>query len=55
LRALAEAITAYERQFGVISETELVAHDRDLLLTSDPGDLEPLARETRRDVSVVLV
>jgi len=33
----------------------LVAEDGDVLLTSDPGDLEPLARATGRHVEIVAV
>ncbi len=74
LRALGDAVAAYENEFGILTPDELAAQARSdransrvirgsrargtskgtpHILTSDPGDLEPLARASGRHVEII--
>lgn len=52
-RAAGELLTAARRRDVIDAALVLLAHDGDHILTSDPGDIEPLARATGRHVEIV--
>lgn len=52
-RAAGELLTVARRQDVIDAALVLLAHDGDHILTSDPGDIEPLARASGRHVEVI--
>jgi hypothetical protein len=52
-RAAGELLAAARRQDVVDAALVLLAHDGDHILTSDPADIEPLARASGRHVEVI--
>lgn len=54
-RAAGELLAATRRRDVVDAAIVLLAHDGDQILTSDPNDIEPLARAAGRHVEIVAV
>lgn len=52
-RRAGELLGAARRRDGIHATLVLLAHDRDHIVTSDPGDLEPLARASGRHEEIV--
>jgi hypothetical protein len=54
-RAAGELLAATRRRDVVDAAIVLLAHDGDQILTSDPHDIESLARDAGRHVEIVAV
>jgi hypothetical protein len=54
-RAAGELLAAARRRDVVDAALVLLARDGDDILTSDPHDLEPLARASKRHVEIITV
>jgi hypothetical protein len=52
-RAAGELLAAARRQDVIDAALVLLAHDGDHVVTSDPGDLEPLARAAGRHIELI--
>lgn len=52
-RAAGELLAAARRRDVIDAALVLLASDGDLIVTSDPGDIEPLARVSERHVEIV--
>ena len=52
-RAAGELLAAAKRRDVIDAALVLLAHDGDQIVTSDPDDIEPLARASQRHVEIV--
>jgi hypothetical protein len=52
-RAAGELLGATKRRDVIDAAVVLLAHDGDVIVTSDPDDIEPLARAAGRHVEII--